>query len=338
MSRSHWHYEVYGLRLCSGIPLVELPRSSFHFKDVAFSLQIESHEGETLSQGPAELLQRRLTTLGEYFSLFETNDSYILRWEGTGEFLVSKDGKTIRALTPATTDIVWVKGTLYGVVLSFVLHFMGIANLHSSGVVLPEGAVGFLADPGTGKSTLAASLVSQGHGFLTDDVLTIQGGANGYEAFPGFPYMSLDEFSMDVILGPSSLPAPTPGHTVEDKQRVNCSDIGGQFHSGTAPLKGLFVLTRGPDDDGGDGRADPDKVVVKRLSRSDALKCLLDNTVFLPLLPVDVLKRHMAFLAKLTETLPVWSLHYACGFENLPEITAKVLEVAGAAQAVPVGV
>lgn len=336
MNKSHWHYEVYGLRVCSGISLPELPRSSFHFEDVAFTFQIKSRDTETLLQGPAELLERRLTTLGDYFALFSTEDSYLMRWEGLGEFLVSHDGKTIRALTPVTTDMVWVMGTLYGVVLSFVLHIMGIANLHSSSVVLPEGAVGFLADPGTGKSTLAASLVSQGYDFLGDDVMTIRRDSDAYEAYPGFPYMSLDEFSMDVLLGSgaSNLPTPSPEQDVEEKQRVSCKDIGGRFHNGSAPLAGLFILSRGLDNVGPTGS----KAFAERLSRSEALKCLLDNTVFLPLLPVDVVRRHMAFLAKLTETLPVWRLHYTNGFENLPEMASEVLRVTSAPQPIPMRV
>ena len=286
-------------------------------------------------QEGAELLQRRITSEGNYFSLFSTEESYLLRWEGTGEFLVSHDGKTIRALTPDKTDLMWVKGTLYGVVLSFALHTLGIANLYASGVVLPQGAVGFLADPGTGKSTLAAGLVQQGNEFLCDDVLTMQGDYRGYQAYPGFPYMSLDGPSLEVILGPEShiLHAAPIVDTVHEKQRVSCSEIGGNFRRESAPLKCLFVLSGAMDEDAGDGR----NVEIQRLSRSEALKSLLDNTVFLPLLPVEVIKRHMAFLAELTETLPVWRLQYVKGFENLPEMISEVLKVAGAGQPVPVG-
>lgn len=334
LNKLHMHYEVYGLRLCSDISLPELPRESFHFKDVSFSYNVKSHEGETLLPTNADMLKRRVTTQGGYFALFSTADSYLMRWEGHGEFLVSRDGKTIRALIPEMTDMVWVKGTLYGVVLAFVLHIMGISNLHASGVVLPEGAAGFLADPWTGKSTLAASLVTAGHKFLTDDVLTLQGGASGYEVFPGFPYMSLDEFSMNVIMGPGSSGSsvPGPGHIVEDKERIACADIGGEFQASAVPLKALFILSRGMEE----GEFGGQKVAVVRLSRSEALKSLLDNTVFLPLLPVAVTKRHMKFLAELTETLPVWRLRFADGFDNLPEMMAKVLDAAGSPQPLPV--
>ena len=334
MNRSHRHYEVYGLRVCSSISLPELQGSSFHFKDVVFSFEVETGTSHTLLQGPAELLLRRLTSQGDYFALFDMDGSYLLRWEGNGEFLISHDGKTIQALAPSTTSILWVRGTLYGIVLSFALHLMGIANLHASGVVLPEGAVGFLADPGTGKSTFAASFVRKGFDFLCDDVITIQGGARGYEAFSGFPFMSLDDFSMEVIFRQDStvLPTPSPEHAVGDKQRVSCSEIGGQFHGGSAPLRGLFVLARGDNADGAGS------VTIQRLSRREALKCLLENTVFLPVLPVPVTKRHMAYLAELTDTLPVWRLQFANGFGNLPEMMEKVLEAVRAEQSLAIGV
>ena len=62
---------------------------------------------------------------------------------------------------------------------------------HASAVEAGGGAAAFLAESGTGKSTLAASFATGGHRFLADDGLVVQPGGDGFLALAGHPSIRL---------------------------------------------------------------------------------------------------------------------------------------------------
>lgn len=314
LEETHWHYQVYGQRLCSNLPLLESARTHFKVKDMAFRCEPPVANPGLLG-GNARLLTRGSTDFGCFLSLYETDQGLLLQWEGKCDFLVSKDGQQVRCQPAADTDLMWVRNILYSVVLSFALHVRGMSNFHASAAVLPEGAVGFMAAPGAGKSTLAATFARAGYPILTDDVLVLQKGPPGLVAYPGLPCVSLSYGSMGYLFGPEGGP-PWIGRDGQ-KQRVTVKDHCLPFCGEPAPLKSMFVL----NSSGKDGRAK-----VQRLSKVEAICSLLENTHCLPLLPSEVLRGHMAFVASLTAQVPVYRICYPRDLERLPLVVEAVLK------------
>ena len=114
-----------------------------------------------------------------------------LRWRGLAEFLISRDGRSItwRALAPGTGET--FRGYLLTQVLSFSLLARGQEPLHASVVAVPGGAIGFLGDCGSGKSSLTAAFLRAGHPLVTDDLLVLRRRGNGYAAEPGVARIKL---------------------------------------------------------------------------------------------------------------------------------------------------
>lgn len=308
----HWHYSTYGLRVCSNVQLPELARARFAQRDLALRYVAEGND-ILAGLGPHRTLAHRETNLGCDLSVLDTGRDLALHWERHCTFVVSRDGREITCQPAPGVGEGWVKATVYGIVLAFALHLQGIGNLHASAVVLPQGVVGFMADPGSGKSTVAAMLAARGFPFLTDDVLALQHQSDDYVAHPGFPYVSLSPQARACALRQTeAIVLPLN----QDKQRVAVDGKWACFSSAAAPAKGLFVLGRSRNGSG---------VEVKRLPKMEALRTLLEHTNCLPLLPADVLRRHMGLLADLSGTVPVWRLQYPSGFEHLPRVIDRIL-------------
>ena len=182
MNKSHFHYQVYGLRFCSGLPLEELPTANFEGRDVSFGLLPPDSE-QRLFDPQAKLLTRRETNLGCDLSVYDTGDGYLLSWDEFCDYLVSKDGQHIQCQLRPSMDIEWVQNTLYSMILALTLQLRGVSNFHASCVQLPQGAVAFMADPGSGKSTMSAAFAVAGYPFLTDDIMAVKAATATDKAF-----------------------------------------------------------------------------------------------------------------------------------------------------------
>ena len=104
---------------------------------------------------------------------FRTLAGYRLRYQDTGVFDVSGDGREIvwSAAPGASTES--ARMDVLGRVLSIALHAGGRLALHGSGVAIDGRAIGFLAPKFSGKSTMALSLVNAGAELLSDDTLPV---------------------------------------------------------------------------------------------------------------------------------------------------------------------
>ena len=185
-----------------------------------------------------------------------------------------------------------------------------------------------MADPGGGKSTLAAAFAQEGYPFLTDDVLALAEGPCGYFAYPGFPSVSLSGNSLHALFGPKKGLAQTPPDG--EKKRLAISGNWAQFQHDPVPVQGLFILNRASE-----GAA----IAIERLPRAEeAMHGLLANTSCLPILPVTVLRQQLAFVARLTKSVPVWRLTYPSGFQHTSNIIERLLILTASGSEIPIRV
>lgn len=314
VSQPHWHYQLFGQRLCSDLPLLASARSSFTKRDLAFRY-VPPDDGGGLLFGDGRLLTGGNTDFGCILELYDTDHGILFRWRGLSDFLISGDGRNIHCQPSRGTGIGLVLNLLYSVILPFTLHVKGVGNLHASAVVLPGGAAGFIADPGAGKSTLAAAFAMDGYQFLTDDILAVKEGSQGIIACPGLPYVSLSSHSMDILFGPMNV--PTPISLNGRKMRLPVEDLPMALSREPVLLKELFVLRRGGSEDA---------IKIELMPRVQALRCLLENTNCLSLLPQELLRSHMGCSARITASIPVYRLVYPSSLKHLPLLIESVLE------------
>lgn len=179
----------------------------------------------------------------------------------------------------------------------------GHEALHSSAVLGPQGVVGFLADSGGGKTTLAVELVRRGYSLVSDDILVVERQGEGFAAHPSPPLMNIP--AATPLQGMDISAIGRVGH--ELWARVNCaSRVPG-------PLSRLFLLRRAPG-------------IQERVSRMDATS--------LDVLPhaqahafVDSWeRRRFELCSDIAVSIPVWGLDVDTAAS--PEHVADLVEAA----------
>jgi hypothetical protein len=103
--------------------------------------------------------------------------------------VVSRDGREVAAAPDASRGL-W-RAFLVGQVLPLCAALQGIEPFHASAVAWDDGAVGFVAPSGVGKTSLAVHSALRGARFLTDDVLAVSLSEGTALAHPGTPRASL---------------------------------------------------------------------------------------------------------------------------------------------------
>jgi hypothetical protein len=182
-------------------------------------------------------------------------------------------------------------------------------------VVVNGSAVGFLSFNRGGKSSLGAAMMQGGFPLLTDDVLAIASGADGFSGRLGYPQMRLWPREADHFWGPA---ANFPRvHPHASKVRV---PIGtGVFDAADKPLAGFYLPARRP--------ADEDTAVDFRpVAPRDAVIEFIRHSFVAPL--IEAAGWHASrldFLARLAAEVPVKHLIYPSGLEHLPRVRDAIL-------------
>ena len=239
--------------------------------------------------------------------------SRYLRWSGSFEFLIPRDGQSItcRPLTPRGVDAFH---THLGPSLSFAMINLGFEPLHSTTVVIDGCAVALMGDCGYGKSSLGASFVSAGYRLLTDDLLVTSSDNGQFVAYPGAPRVKLYPAIAKIIFGPRvkglRLEPLTPKLIVPlDDKRSQRTPV---------PLKAIYVL-RPP------GRRTPSRVVIRKLTHRSAFVELVRNTFNMAVCEPARLERQFALATQLAAAVPIKSLSYPREFAMLHDAREAIL-------------
>ena len=201
-------HAIFGGRLCSEIPLPELPPIQAGEPDWVFRRAVEPRPDSTYlgdDRVDAEIRVR----------CSKLSDGFRLEFDDTGTFDIGQRGRVI-AWTPGTTSrMELVRADLLGGVFSVALHLQGLLCLHGSGVGIDGSAVAFLANKGAGKSTLATALCAAGATLVTDDMLPVDP-RSPVMAWPSMPAVRLLHDSASQLRYTSG-----QTHPVTNKYHVN---------------------------------------------------------------------------------------------------------------------
>lgn len=307
-------YQLYGLAVASAFPFAHRLAPGTGSPDLIFSCPSPvrpTDGGQRLYSSPWR--DEEGESIAHFDRLPEVD---VLRFPGIADFHLSPGRIDAHPLDPEHRDLLELR--LLGPVLSFWLERMGLPVLHASAVHLEgQGAVGFVAHSGGGKSSLAASLVEAGSPLLTDDILPVEETGDVFLTRPGFPQMRMDPDGARRFLGRTEgLALVSPG---EPKLHVPVGTEGfGSFHAESAPLSRLYVLDR-RDDAGSD-------IQIQPLTRREAVIELVRHS-FSPYLveAVGLQPRRLDLFSRLVLQVPVRRLTYPSGFEALPRVIEAVM-------------
>ncbi len=135
-----------------------------------------------------------------------------LHWAGLGDFVIDHSGRRVLARRAPEAFHGEFRDLLLSAILSFALLEQGLETLHASSVVFDGRAVAFAGRARSGKSTLAAYFVRQGHSFLTDDLLAVHRAGRQVKACPTVPQIKLEPETLRALgLNPRRFPRVVPG-------------------------------------------------------------------------------------------------------------------------------
>jgi hypothetical protein len=254
-----------------------------------------------------------------YCSVLEFRGGHLLRFTQVADFVLTEHEIVCyvhEALAPELVATV-VELRLLGPTLALWLELHGTLALHASAVAVDDVALGFISHGQGGKSSLAASLLEQGHTLLTDDLLAVTTTPTGPVAHPGFATMRMWPAEARRFAG--DIAHLDVAHPFYDKRRVPVGGPGGfgAACTGSRPLSALYVLERGDRDD--------PPYSFSPLSSRDALPHLLRHSTAPFLSTVGLAPARLMRLVGLLHDVPVRHLRHVTSHEALPDLTRAVL-------------
>jgi len=216
-----------------------------------------------------------------------------------------------------------LQSRLLSTILAYWQCRRGAVMLHASAVRVGDGAVGFIADSGMGKSTTSAYFISRSDEMFSDDLLTcrvIDGIATAYSAFPS---LRLDPAQVEHFFGGvHGIEEVQPG---DDKLRLDIGGSGvGRYCGRALPLTRIYVLER---------VAEAERPVeIQPLSWNESMLALAKHSFLARLTrAMKMTAEQLHATANIAARVSVKRLVIRNGYENLEQVRDAVWDDAGTA-------
>jgi hypothetical protein len=304
-------YRLYGLSLRSQWPLPCSKKVGPVFAEVEFSegpvslfaaASQEAESSKDAAGGPQLsqwLFRARLRDGSDY-----------LRWDNLFEFVISGDGRSIFAhmLGGSIQDI--YNSHVLQHLFFFTLLKWGMEPLHSTTVVIDDGAVAFIGDSGYGKSTLGAAFCLRGHPILADDLLTVKEESHGFFGYPGRSRIRLLPETATVLFEDRvKVMSPDPY-----SRKLTIPLDESQTVSEALPLRAIYVVRPSR------AASAAKRVTIRPLRQRRAFLCMIANMCNPIAREPERLTRLFHLSTRLCARLPVKSLSYPRDLSRLPEV------------------
>ena len=208
-----------------------------------------------------------------------------------GRHHVSADGRRIVSALPRLAAWRWQR-LFYAQTLPLAAALQGLDLFHASAVVRRGRAIAFVADSGTGKTSLAAQLVARGSELLTDDVLALDAENGDVRAHPGARMASIAPHEYRA-LGPAG--RRRLGSPIGRSDKLH---VAVEPHPAPVPLAAIYFLRR---------RGDATRASVRAPAAVDP-RALLASSFLLYMRSPERLLTHLEVCARLARSVPAYEL------------------------------
>jgi hypothetical protein len=309
-------HRVSGLHLASDFPLPELPRSR---AAAAPDLCCRLLPPLRRLPAPRAWLHRWREAPGPArICLGRTARGYLLRFAGLADFLVSRDGRSIRCRPRPRVPVLTLRHLLLDQVLPLVLGHRGRLVLHASAVSTAGGVVAFAGKTGWGKSTLCAGLGSAGLPVLADDCVVVAERHGRIVALPSYPGVRLRPDVAQVLGRGTIAGGLVAAHGDKRRHQLRRQP---RHRASPARLLAVYVLTP--------PGASP-RIRIARLAPREAVGRLLAHVHRLDVTDRGRLARELDALGRLAEGVRVFEVAYPRDLRQLARLCATVVRHATA--------
>lgn len=311
-------YRAYGLAILSDVEIPELPplrdlrdtgRNRVSLRILGPYRAIET---------PAQWLNASAHADGTpWLSTAKIDGGYLLRFPRLADFTIDATGHDIACIEAADgVTVVTLRHLAIDHVMPRVLNLLGIESLHATAVAAPTGAVAFIGDAGTGKSTLAASFHLAGLESFCDDCLVLRDEGGRIMATPAYPGVRLWDDSYEALMSGSDPGEPVAQYTSKTRLLGDATT----FRVAPLPLARIYLLQRPT----GNNPAEVTPAIA-RVSSPEAFPVLVGASFPLDLTDHAMLARHFRLIVSVAATVPIRRLTIPNDFTALPAVRAAVI-------------
>jgi len=309
-------YEPFGIRLRSSVPLHWLgaargAASSVDGVDLTVDVRARAATPSQMADGDAIYHSPWLVEGVPLLSIVRTPLGVVVRYVDGDAYLLESDVITVYSADSGRYAL--MQSRLLSAVMAYWLEMRGVTMLHASSAKLGAGAVAFVADSGTGKSTMAAHLTASGVPLIGDDLLACSAHGTGVIAWPSFPSLRLWPHQAQHFFG--STDGMETATSLETKLRLDVGPGGyGRFCADAQPLLGIYVLKRVEE-------AESDVEIVPIGTAAEKVRSLTQHSFVRRLVSASGMSAtRFGVLAGLVERVPVYRLVYRSGLDNLSAV------------------
>ena len=235
-------------------------------------------------------------------------DGIVIRFYSEADFAINLTALTVTCWPALDVDEALPANLFTNAITPMLSNYQGGLNLHGSAVAGEAGALAFLGQSRSGKTTLAGAFASEGFGFLTEDVVDLQSEEGGYLVQPKRAELRLFADSAAHLFS-TDMQAPD-----DEAKRAVGLPASVKTAANAATLHAIFLL--------GDGSAQA--TTIQPIDAHQALTQLLQHSFILDVEDKALLKAHFAALADLADAVPCYALDYPREFAELPRVIEAV--------------
>lgn len=313
-------YRVYGQTLSCDTPLPELEPAVAPEQEAEADVQVRLSGCRPTGTTPLTVFMSWALPTGEpWLSCSKIAGDYLLQYHGLAQFSVDGTGRHIVGVAEAEIPRDTLRHLLLDQVLPMALSLQGREALHASAVLTPLGVCVFIGPSGTGKSTLAASLLNTGFSLLSDDCLVLEENRGSIVAVAAYPGLRLWDDTVEALYGGTG-PLQSVAHYTS-KQRLVAGVSSDNIPIDRHPVRAVYCLA--PQD--GDAEEHSADSLVARLSLREGLMELLSSAFRLDITNRAMLVRQFDFFERVAPLIPVKRLKIHHRFTFLPVIREAIL-------------
>jgi hypothetical protein len=297
-------YTIAGRAIESEIPLPELLSRPVRGAD---ALQIRL--GRVRPAARTVVAQEWLADGRLWRVVFGAEEGYLFHFPELAVFRTSRDAARVEVFPEPEIPHETLRHLLLDQVLPYLAPAWGADVFHASGVATPSGAIGFLGATGRGKSTLAAAFARRGDAVLSDDCFCLEESSGGFRARPWYPGLRLWPENPEAGLGRADGSLEVAHYT--RKKRFRAPGLG----VGDTPVRGIYLL---------EAPVSKGRIRIEKLSARNAAIELTRHAFFLDPGDFPGFRRFFDRVARLSESVPLFSLSYPRSFESLDQVVEEI--------------
>jgi hypothetical protein len=228
-------YTLYGLCIRTNMPIDFLPAALPGAADVV--IQYDGKIPRPAGPPPSKHMVSWSCEPGGSWLLVHRNiegDVAVFRLHSGGSLVV------LQHSNPEWRDIL---AALLGQVLGAALRLRGVFALHATSLTTNGSAVAIMGTNETGKSTLSATLISEGMALLSDDLSAFAFSGDSVSVQPGYPRLQIYPDSASALGYKSKdMPRVVSSAIWDDKRWLDVRGLPGGFYSFPAPLRAIYLI------------------------------------------------------------------------------------------------